>query len=115
MRVVSGLALKLGLQLALAAILLPWLFGIAVATALEAGLILWAVSFVIGDLAILPVGGSLIAAVADGAVAVLLFMFFPGLAFGPNLLWVGVAVLAGEWLVHHAFLAQHVVARRMPG
>jgi len=115
MRYLVPLAIKLGLLLALLALLLPLVVPTTLMALLDTVVLLWAASFLLGDLLVLPAAGTLVAVLVDLALVALVLM---GLRHVPPtwaLLGIAAAVAAVEVFFHDALLASGVVRRGVRG
>lgn len=114
-KLVNALVVKFLLQGALLTILLPWTFHVSIGRAIFVSATLWAVSFLIGDMAILPATNAVIAAFSDFVLAaVALYLMMRGVA--PRETFAGVVAVAAvigiaEYFYHHYLMELHLVDR----
>lgn len=111
MRYVVALLIKLGLLLALLALLLPLVVPITLAAVLDTALLIWAASFIIGDLLVLPAAGAAVAAVVDLVLVAVVLMVLLHVSATWGLLGIAVAAAVVEFFFHDALIARGVVRR----
>jgi hypothetical protein len=112
LKLVTAMAIKLALQAAPLARLVAALLGATARSALVAALLVWVVSFVVGDLLILPPAAAALAAGADLVLsgALLMMLLHGGPSWNP--FWIALAVAVAEFLLHRAMLARGAVRER---